>query len=62
MLQGRSLPGPADFHIKPLAERSRWFRVDTDSEWFYEVAWDIGLAAISPDGRRLAVLAATDSD
>jgi hypothetical protein len=29
---------------------------------FYQVAWDLGLAAVRPDGRSLAVLAATDTD
>lgn len=39
-----------------------WYSFDTSTGWFNGVAWDIGLAALSPDGLRLAVLAATDTD
>ncbi|MFI8908191.1 DUF6183 family protein [Streptomyces albidoflavus] len=38
-----------------------WFGFDAATDWFERVAWDIGLATLSPDGRRLAVLAATDT-
>jgi hypothetical protein len=39
-----------------------WYTFDADSKWFERVAWDIGLVAVAPDRRRLAVLAATDTD
>ncbi|MFK4188337.1 DUF6183 family protein [Streptomyces sparsogenes] len=39
-----------------------WYVFSADTEWFEQVAWDIGLAAVSPERRRLAVLAATDTD
>lgn len=39
-----------------------WHGFGADTKWFEQVAWDIGLAALSPDRRRLAVLAATDTD
>ncbi|WP_035804256.1 DUF6183 family protein [Kitasatospora mediocidica] len=39
-----------------------WYGFGTDTQWFDQVAWDIGLAALSPGRRRLAVLAATDTD
>ncbi|MFD5515399.1 DUF6183 family protein [Streptomyces sp. NPDC127066] len=39
-----------------------WHGFDAGTKWFEQVAWDIGLAVLSPDGRRLAVLAATDTD
>ncbi|MEU3827565.1 DUF6183 family protein [Streptomyces sp. NPDC029080] len=39
-----------------------WHAFDAGTQWFEQVAWDIGLAALSPGGRRLAVLAATDTD
>ncbi|MER6445014.1 DUF6183 family protein [Streptomyces venezuelae] len=39
-----------------------WYEFDAGTTWFEQVAWDIGLAALSSDGRRLAVLAATDTD
>ncbi|AIA07802.1 hypothetical protein DC74_7380 [Streptomyces noursei] len=39
-----------------------WHGFDADTKWFEQVAWDIGLAALAPGRRRLAVLAATDID
>jgi hypothetical protein len=39
-----------------------WYTFDAYSKWFERVAWDIGLVAVAPDRRRLAVLAATDTD
>lgn len=39
-----------------------WFVFDADTPWYWQVAWDLGIAALTPDGRRLAVLAATDTD
>jgi hypothetical protein len=48
--------------VEERAERSEWFSFESDSGWFYDVAWDIGLAAISAEGTRLAILAATDTD
>ncbi|MFF5480929.1 DUF6183 family protein [Streptomyces sp. NPDC012935] len=38
-----------------------WYGFSADSVWFEHVAWDIGLVAVS-SRRRLAVLAATDTD
>jgi hypothetical protein len=32
------------------------------TQWFEQVAWDIGLVANDPERQRLAVLAATDTD
>lgn len=29
----------------------RWFAFDTSAPWFDQVAWDIGIAALSPDRR-----------
>ena len=52
----------------PAAEVERqvrecdWFSFDADTDWFEQVAWDIGLAAVRPGRQRLAVLAATDTD
>jgi Family of unknown function (DUF6183) len=48
--------------IEVLAKRCTWVSFVCDSEWFYHVAWDLALLAIRPDGRSLAVLAATDTD
>ncbi|MFF4041263.1 DUF6183 family protein [Streptomyces sp. NPDC001816] len=39
-----------------------WHGFGADTKWFEQVAWDIGLAALSSGRRRLAVLAATDTD
>ncbi|MFD0374289.1 DUF6183 family protein [Streptomyces sp. NPDC127112] len=39
-----------------------WHGFRAGTEWFEHVAWDIGLAALAPGRRRLAVLAATDTD
>ncbi|MEU1287965.1 DUF6183 family protein [Kitasatospora sp. NPDC005856] len=39
-----------------------WHGFGADTKWFEQVAWDIGLAALAPGRRRLAVLAATDTD
>ncbi|MFI9597096.1 DUF6183 family protein [Nonomuraea sp. NPDC052265] len=40
----------------------RWFTFSATTKWFEQVAWDIAIAALSPDGLSLAVLAATDTD
>lgn len=49
--------------VERLAEQSTWFHFQTDAEFFHnEIDNDYGIAALSPDGRRLAVLAATDTD
>ncbi|MDR7275907.1 DUF6183 family protein [Catenuloplanes atrovinosus] len=39
-----------------------WHGFSADTTWFERVAWDIGLAALAPGHRCLAVLAATDTD
>ncbi|MGW4379851.1 DUF6183 family protein [Kitasatospora sp. NPDC004531] len=45
------------------ATACRWFTFAAPtSTWFAHIAWDRALAALTPDGRRLAVLAATDTD
>lgn len=48
--------------VLALAARAAWFSFDADSGWFDHVAWDLGLLALRPDGRTLALLAATDTD
>jgi hypothetical protein len=30
--------------------------------WFYDIAWDFGALALRPDGRSVAILAATDAE
>lgn len=60
-LSGVTGPTPfADVECRSL--KHRWFTFGAATEWFCQVAWDIGIAALSGDGRSLAVLAATTSD
>ncbi|MEV7215369.1 DUF6183 family protein [Kitasatospora cineracea] len=56
-------PGTADTdEVESAADEYAWFTFTSDSTWFDQVAWDLGVLALSPDRRRLAVLAATDTD
>jgi hypothetical protein len=58
-LMGASL----DEGLETLARRAvecRWLTFDTD--WFCDIAWDLGLIAVRPDATTVAVLAATDTD
>ncbi|RST00173.1 hypothetical protein EF910_32620 [Streptomyces sp. WAC07149] len=49
--------------VERRARETTWFRFEADSGWFHnEIGADFGIAALSPDRRRLAVLAATDTD
>ncbi|MFJ5229921.1 DUF6183 family protein [Kitasatospora sp. NPDC088391] len=48
--------------IERRAEQCAWFGFEAATDWFDQVAWDLGLLALSPDRTRLAVLAATDTD
>lgn len=48
--------------IAAVAENCIWASFDASSDWFCQVAWDIGLLAVRPDRTSLAVLAATDTD
>ncbi|MET8671970.1 DUF6183 family protein [Streptomyces albidoflavus] len=54
--------GAGAAEIEARAAECAWFGFDARTDWFEQVAWDVGLAALSPDRRRLAVLAATDTD
>jgi uncharacterized protein (TIGR02996 family) len=58
-LAGADLDAPCT-SIADIAVRCRWYTFDSD--WFYHVAWDLGLICIHPDGHKAAVLAATDTD
>ncbi|MFI5931901.1 DUF6183 family protein [Actinoplanes sp. NPDC051494] len=60
-LAGARLDAPAS-EVEALAHRCSWYSFAGTTNWFESVAWDIGLAVLSPDRRRLAVLAATDTD
>jgi hypothetical protein len=39
-----------------------WWIFDAANDWFYRVAWDLGVVCLRPGGHVMAVLAATDSD
>ena len=48
--------------VEARARACAWYAFGADTKWFERVAWDIGLVAVSPERRRLAMLAATDTD
>lgn len=54
--------GASAAEVEALAAACSWYSFAGASDWFDDIAWDIGLVTVSPDGRRLAVLAATDTD
>jgi hypothetical protein len=60
-LSGAAEGVPAEA-VEARVRECAWYGFDADTKWFERVAWDIGLASVSPEGRQLAVLAATDTD
>ncbi|GHC45282.1 DUF6183 family protein [Streptomyces cinnamoneus] len=52
--------GPAE--VEQQASACTWMRFEAGSEWFHNEINDYGIVALTPDGRRIAVLAATDTD
>ncbi|NGN66929.1 hypothetical protein G5C51_23860 [Streptomyces sp. A7024] len=49
--------------VLEAAAACTWLRFEADSEWFYNDMYaDYGIATLSPDGRRIAVVAATTTD
>ncbi|MET4922578.1 DUF6183 family protein [Streptomyces sp. PSRA5] len=49
--------------VERRARQTAWYHFEADAEWFRnDIHADFGIAALSPDGRRIAVLAATDTD
>lgn len=52
-------PVPA---VEALARQATWLQLDARTPWFCQVAWDLALIALRPDGSSLAVLAVTDTD
>lgn len=55
--------GASAEEVEHHARQSTWFHFEADADWFHnEVCSDYGIAALSPDRRRIAVLAATDTD
>jgi hypothetical protein len=69
LLAWRSLGGlvgtPADASIEEImshCSNCRWCLFDSPNDWFYQVAWDIGIACANDTRREVALLAATDTD
>lgn len=61
-LSGAPLDARAE-EVERQVMQSTWFHFEADAEWFHnEIGNDYGVAALSPDRRRIAVLAATDTD
>lgn len=65
----RSLAGlsgcPADAtagEVEARVQNCAWYELSATTAWFEQVAWDVGVIAVGPEGRDLAVLAATDTD
>ncbi|MEU7524192.1 DUF6183 family protein [Saccharothrix sp. NPDC042600] len=48
--------------VDAAVRKAGWYGFHADTNWFEWIAWDLGVAALSPDRRRLAILAATDTD
>ncbi|WP_155354036.1 DUF6183 family protein [Acrocarpospora macrocephala] len=57
-----ALEGATAAEVEERAGQCAWFTFGADSGWFKRIAWDIGLAVVTPDGRTLSVLAATDTN
>jgi hypothetical protein len=57
-----SSPAATVAAIAMNAQRCEWCLFDSPNEWYYQVAWDIGIACANPAQQELAVLSATDTD
>jgi hypothetical protein len=55
-------PGVELHRLAASAAEWSWYSFDASSAWFEGVAWDLGVAALSPDATTLSMLAATDTD
>ncbi|SDT29891.1 hypothetical protein SAMN05216371_1815 [Streptomyces sp. TLI_053] len=56
---------PADAppsEVEASVRACSWYCFGADTPWFHRVVWDLGVLTVSPDGRHLAVLAATTTD
>ncbi|MFE2583493.1 DUF6183 family protein [Streptomyces sp. NPDC059378] len=60
-LSGAAEGGQAE-EAEASVRECTWYGFDAETTWFERVAWDVGLAAVTSERRRLAVLAATDTD
>jgi hypothetical protein len=57
-----SAGGASAVEVERSAHQAAWYSFGSAVDWFEQVAWDVGLAVVAADRRRLAVLAATDTD
>ncbi|WP_329537844.1 DUF6183 family protein (plasmid) [Streptomyces sp. NBC_01450] len=56
-------PGVSAEEVERQVRQSTWFRLEAYADWFHnDIDADYGIAALSPDCRRIAVPAATDTD
>lgn len=55
-------PDASATDVETLAHQCTWLSFAGATDWFDRVAWDIGLAVVTPDRRHLNILAATDTD
>ncbi|MEU1566562.1 DUF6183 family protein [Streptomyces mirabilis] len=61
-LSGAAEGASAD-KVERHARQSTWFHFEADTDWFHnDIDADYGIAALSPNCRRIAVPAATDTD
>ncbi|MFK0063607.1 DUF6183 family protein [Streptomyces werraensis] len=60
-LSGASTAAPVG-EVERNIQECDWYRFGAATKWFERVAWDIGLVSVAPRARRIAVLAATDTD
>ncbi|WP_282792593.1 DUF6183 family protein [Streptomyces sp. CC224B] len=61
-LRSDGSPGGRVEEVEARVRECAWYDFEAGTPWFERVAWDIGLVAVCSEGRRLAVLAATDTD
>lgn len=48
--------------VQDVADATTWTHFSAKTNWFYQVGWDIEIAAFRPDTHSLNVFAATDTD
>nr|CAI78142.1 conserved hypothetical protein [Streptomyces ambofaciens ATCC 23877]CAJ89200.1 conserved hypothetical protein [Streptomyces ambofaciens ATCC 23877] len=60
-LSGASSAAPVG-EVEAHVQECDWYSFGAATAWFERVTWDIGLVSVTPGARRLAVLAATDTD
>lgn len=60
-LSGLSMTAPVG-EVEQNIQECDWYSFGAATKWFECVAWDIGLMSVAPGARRIAVLAATDTD